>query len=217
MQTIIRHEQEQEYFLTENTAREAFWNLYFPGCHEHYVIHAMRTHKDFIPELSFVMEHKNEIIGGIFFTHSAVIPQNADLPPIPTVSFGPVFIAPKFHRQGLGRKLITHAIEKAAKAGHRAVLTLGFPYHYAPYGFTGGKKYGICMEDGRFYQGLLALPLQKHALDGISGHVRFSDVFEVNAQKAEEFDKNFPHKEKLILPCQAEYEKACTLLDETDY
>lgn len=211
---IIRHETPRDYFNTENCCRDAFWNLYFPGAHEHFVLHRMRTHRDFLPELSFVLEKDKEIVGGIFFTRSHIVTDTGE---IPTVTFGPVFIAPKYHRQGFGRKLISHAVEKAKEAGHKAILTLGYPYHYSPYGFSGGKKYGISMADGKFYQGLLALPLQKHALDGISGHVRFSDVFEVNPQEAEEYDKNFPPKEKLVLPCQAEYEKACTLLDETEY
>lgn len=214
---IIRHETPQDYFATEHICRDAFWNLYFPGAHEHYVLHRMRKHKDFLPELSFVLEIDGQIAGGIFFTRSRIIPRSADTKPVPAVSFGPVFIAPEYHRRGLGRMLISHAIEKAKQAGHKAILTLGYPYHYSPYGFTGGKKYGISMADGKFYQGLLALPLQEHALDGISGYVQFSDVFDINPQEAEEYDKKFPPKEKLVLPCQAEYEKACTLLDETRY
>lgn len=214
---IIRHETPQDYLATENICRDAFWNLYFPGAHEHFVLHRMRTHEDFLPELSFILEVEGKIAGGIFFTRSQIIPNSADKAPIQTVSFGPVFIAPNFHRQGLGRRLISHAIEKAKEAGHKAILTLGYPYHYSPYGFAGGKKYGISMPDGKFYQGLLALPLQERSLDGITGYVQFSEVFETNPDEADIFDKKFPPKEKKILPCQAEYERACAMLDENIY
>lgn len=210
----IRHETEQDYFATENCCRNAFWNLYKEGAEEHFVLHQMRKHKDFIPELSFVLEKDREIVGGIFYTRSRIVTDRGE---IPAVTFGPVFIEPKFHRQGLGKMLISHSLEQAKKAGHSAVLTLGYPYHYEPYGFCGAKKYRISMPDGKFYYGLLALPLQKNALDNTAGYVQFSDVFDVNPNDAEQFDLKFPPKPKQILPCQKEYELACARLDEKKY
>lgn len=114
----------------------------------------------------------------------------------------------------MGRKLITHSIEKAKVMGYSAILTLGYPYHYAPYGFRGGKKYGISMPDGKFYTGLLVLPLRKTALDGIHGYAEFSEVLEAEEADILAFDASFPEKEKKVLPCQHEYEIACAQLDE---
>ena len=89
-----------------------------------------------------------------------------------------------------------YLVSKPQKQGHSAILTLGYPYHYKPYGFLGGKKYNISMPDGQFYQGLLVLPLYPNALKGIEGQAFFSDVFETTPEEIAAFDKNFPYKEK---------------------
>lgn len=211
MNLVIRNEEAKDYRRTEEVAREAFWNLYFPGAAEHYVVHNMRSHPDFIKELAFVIEVDGIVEGAIFYTHSKIVTSEGD---VPTISFGPVFISPQYHRQGLGRKLITHSIAKATEMGYTAILTLGYPYHYEPYGFCGGKKYGISMADGKFYTGLLVLPLQKNALDGIHGYVVFSDGLEAEEADILAFDAAFPEKEKKVLSCQKEYEIACAMLEE---
>ena len=212
MNITIRNENKQDYRKVEEVAREAFWNLYFPGCSEHMVIHNMRNHPDFIPELSFVIEVDGEIVGSIFYTHSKVV--SSDGTQHKTITFGPVSILPSMHRKGLGRKLITHSIEEAKKLGYNAILTLGYPHHYEPYGFVGGKKYKISMPDGKYYKGLLVLPLYKGALDDISGYPVFSDALETNEEEVEIFDKSFEPKEKGIQDSQKEYEIACCMLDE---
>lgn len=212
MNISIRNEEPKDYKRVEEVAREAFWNLYFPGCHEHFVIHKMRKHKDFIRELAFVVEVDDEIAGGIFYTHSKIVSE--DNKKYKTISFGPVFISPEFHRKGLGRELITHSIEVAKKNGYHAILTLGYPYHYEPYGFLGGKKYNISMPDGKFYKGFLVLPLYDGALDKTFGYAEFSDVFDVKDEEVEEFDKSFPPKQKKYQESQDEYEAAAALLDE---
>lgn len=112
--------------------------------------------------------------------------------------------------------MITHSIEKAKVMGYSAILTLGYPYHYAPYGFRGGKKYGISMPDGTFYTGLLVLPLRENALEGIHGYAEFSETLEAEEADILAFDASFPEKEKKVLPCQQEYEIACTQLDEQE-
>ncbi|EOD00846.1 GNAT family N-acetyltransferase [Caldisalinibacter kiritimatiensis] len=212
MNINIRNEKPKDYRRVEEVAREAFWNLYFPGCHEHFVIHKMREHEDFIRDLAFVIEVDDQIAGGIFYTHSKIVSEENK--EYKAISFGPVFISPEVHRKGLGKELITHSIEVAKKMGYLAILTLGYPYHYEPYGFLGGKKYNISMADGKFYKGLLVLPLYEGALDHISGYAQFSDVFDVTDEEVNEFDKRFPYKEKKYQKSQDEYEAAVTLLDD---
>jgi|SRR6056297_1307625 len=212
MNIKIRNEEPKDYRRVEEVAREAFWNLYFPGGHEHYVVHKMRSHPDFIKELAFVIEVEGEIEGAIFYTHSKIVSE--DHTEHKTISFGPVFISPEFHRKGLGKELITHSIEVAKELGYRAILTLGYPYHYEPYGFLGGKKHNISMPDGKFYKGLLVLPLFEGALDNISGYAAFSEVLDVTEEEVDEFDKLFPPKEKKYQASQDEYEAAISMLDE---
>lgn len=209
----IRVEQPEDYVISETIAREAFWNLYFPGCEEHYLLNKMRSHKDFIKELAHVIEVDGQIVGGIYFTNSKILCDDGK--EIATVTFGPVFIHPAHHRQGLGKALINYCIQILKSQGYRALVILGYPYHYEPYGFRGGKKYGIAMGDGNYYQGLQALPLYDGALDGIRGQAVFSDVFEVDPEEVVFFDQDFPYKEKKVTLSQGEFAKASVALDKS--
>lgn len=212
MNIVIRHESENEYKLVEEITRDAFWNLYFPGCDEHFVVKKIRDHKDFIPELSFVIELDGRLVGSIFYTHSKVV--SADGTEYKTISFGPVCIHPDVHRIGLGRKLITYSIEEAKRLGYSAIMILGYPFHYQTYGFLGAKKYNVSMMDGKYYVGLMMLPLYEGALDGISGKAVFSDVFEVDKDELEEYDNTFLPKEKAVKESQKLFETYSTMLDE---
>jgi len=68
----IRLEEPKDYREVEELTREAFWNVYRPGCTEHYVLNQYRTNPDFIPELDFVMEEDNKIIGHIMFSKASL-------------------------------------------------------------------------------------------------------------------------------------------------
>lgn len=211
----IRNEQPADFRRVEELARKAFWNLYCPGASEHYLIHTMRSHKDYIPELSFVIEENDEIIGSIHFTHAKVITPTDE--EIPIVHFGPVCITPELHRQGYGRALITHAINAAKSQGHRAIALGGFSYHYTPYGFAPIKKYRITMADGKFYVGIMALPLYEGALNGVTGKLILSEALEPDESGLDAYDSTFPPMEKQVLPCQKEFEQAASKLDEHEY
>ncbi len=212
MDIKIRLERESDYRHCENLAREAFWNLYFPGCDEHYVVHKMRDCADYVKELSFVAEIDGVVQGAIYFTRSRVV--GTEGRGVETVSFGPVFVSPHLHRSGVGRALISHAIEKAKEMGIAGMLILGYPYHYETYGFRGSKKYNISNTDGKYYKGLMALPLYEGAFDGVKGYAEFSSVFEVSREDVEAFDATFAPKVKAVQDSQKEYETAASALDE---
>ncbi len=211
MKVNIRLENSSDYRKVEEVAREAFWNLYIPGCVEHCAIHKLRKSKEFIPELTFVIEADGEIIGSIFYSHSKVVDDKGV--EHKTITFGPVSILPRYHRQGFGKLLIEHSIQAAKNMGHKAIITLGYPYHYEPYGFRSGKKYGICMPDRKFYKGLLVLPLYEGALEDVSGRAYFSEALNTTEEECLEYDKSFSFKEKKVEESQKEYEIACSLLD----
>ena len=100
----IRLETEKDYRAVEELTREAFWNVYKPGADEHYFVHMMRNHHDFIPELAFVLEKDGEIIGNIMYTKAWLEDENGNRKEI--LSFGPLCVAPKYQRQKLGKMLI---------------------------------------------------------------------------------------------------------------
>lgn len=208
----IRNEDPKDFRQVEELAREVFWNLFAPGANEHYVIHKMRNHKDYIKDLTFVAEMDDEIVGAIFYTKSKVIKDNKE--EYKTISFGPVFVSPLHQRKGIGRKLITHSINIAKEMGFSAILILGYPHHYEPYGFLGSKKYNISSIDGNYYKGLMALPLGKDLLKDVSGYVVFSDVFEVHEEEVNKYDRTFPPKEKKYQQSQDDYQKISIEIDE---
>ncbi len=72
----IRNEEKADYEIVEKITREAFYNLYIPGCVEHYLVHIMQNHKDFIPELDFVLELNGNIIGNIMYTKAKLKNEN---------------------------------------------------------------------------------------------------------------------------------------------
>ncbi len=211
----IRNEQPADYRRVEEITREAFWNLYLPGGSEHYLVHTMRGHKDYMPELSFVIEEAGRIIGSIHFTRAWVLTPEGEA--VPIVHLGPVCIVPRLHRQGYGRALITHAINGAKTQGHRAIVLGGFTYHYHPYGFVGTKKNNITMADGKFYTGIMLLPLYEGALNGITGTLKLSEALEPDKSGFDAYDASFPPMEKRGLPCQKAFEKAAGELDTYIY
>lgn len=211
----IRNEQEADRYLVEEITRDAFWNLYIPGCFEHQLVHHMREHKDFIPELCFVIEYDGVVVGSIFYTHSTVIAADGEETRI--ITFGPVSISPQLQGKGLGRALIEHSIEEAKKQGYRAIAITGDPAHYRLYGFEGAKKYGIAMPDGKHYLSFMMLPLYEGALDGVQGTIQFSDCLEPDEATLEEFDAQFPRKEKAVQDSQREFEEKAFALDTNSY
>jgi predicted N-acetyltransferase YhbS len=212
MDIKIRKEDPRDFRQVEELAREVFWNMYAPGANEHYVIHKMRNHKDYIKDLTFVAETDDEIVGAIFYTKSKVIQDNKE--EFETISFGPVFVSPLHQRKGIGRKLITHSIKIAKEMGFSAILILGYPHHYEPYGFLGSKKYNISNIDGKYYKALLALPLRNDSLNDVSGYVVFSDVFDVLEEEVNQYDTIFPPKEKKYQQSQDDYQKISIEIDE---
>ena len=200
---IIRLERKDEYRAVEALVREAFWNVYRPGCLEHYVLHRLRDDPAFIPELDFVMEKDGVIIGQNIFMRASIAADDGRS--IPILTMGPICIAPELKRQGYGKVLLDYSLEQAAKLGAGAVCFEGNIDFYGKSGFTYASRFGIRYhglpegEDASFF---LCKELIPGYLDGITGEYATPSGYFVDEGEAEEFDKQFPPKEKLKLPGQ---------------
>ena len=162
---IMRLETERDYRAVEELTREAFWNVYKPGADEHYFVHKMRSHPDFIPELAFVLEKDGEIIGNIMYTKAWLEDENKERKEI--LSFGPLCIAPKYQRQKLGKILIENSFEVARKMGYDVKINFGNPGNYVSRGFVSCKKKNVSfIRDDNFPTALLVCELVPGALDG---------------------------------------------------
>lgn len=194
MNLEIRHETQEEHFEVEQLTREAFWNLYVPGCDEHFLVHRMRSHEDYIPELSFVAVKDGKIAGCIMYTRSFV--ENGDGERIRTVSFGPICVHPDHQRQGIGSALIVHTRKIAEGMGIPAIIILGDPHNYCRHGFRNGVDCGVSMNGGRQPLGLLVLDLDPNTFGKGGYEYRCSEAYELDHEEATEFDRRFPFREK---------------------
>ena len=207
----IRLEQPQDFREVENLTREAFWNVYRPGCTEHYVLHCYRSNPDFIPELDLVMEEEGRIIGHVMFSKAEIVLDDGTV--FPSWTFGPISIHPDYKRNGYGLELLNHALGKAKAmgigllsmegnidfyrhAGFGLASRLGIHYHAEPRdaevpyflaqelipGFWGNREGTYCPPKGYF-------------------------VADENPEAFEAFEATFPPKEKLRLPGQLGYEE----------
>jgi predicted N-acetyltransferase YhbS len=168
----IRLEQPKDYREVENLTREAFWNVYRPGCTEHFVLNQYRTNPDFIPELDFVMEEDNRIIGHVMFSKASLTPdpspmgEGSDDPSqqemhttplphregqgggsFPSWTFGPISIHPDYKRKGYGLKLLQYALEKAREMGVGFICMEGNIDFYKHAGFCLASKFNIHYHD----------------------------------------------------------------------
>ena len=203
----IRLEQPHEQREVENLVRESFWNVYRPGCLEHYVMHCLRNDKDFVADLNFVMtvaeDGTERLIGQAMCMKAQLTLDNGGVLPIMTL--GPIGIHPDYKRQGYGKALLDFTLQKAAEKGFGAVCFEGNIDFYGKSGFTFASAYGIRYhglpegEDASFF---LCKELKKGFLDGVTGEYATPKGYFVDEAEAEEFDKLFPEKQKLVLPGQ---------------
>ena len=200
---IIRNETAEDYRAVENLTREAFWNVYRPGCTEHYILHRFRDRPEFVKELDLCLLLSGRIIGHIMFARAEIKADNGNI--LPVMTFGPMSIHPEFQRRGYGKILLDHALKKAAEMGAGAVCIEGNMAFYGKCGFDIASKSGIhyyAEPRENIVPYFLLKQLRTGFLDGITGVYKPPAGYFADEAEAEEFDKLFPPKVKLKLPGQ---------------
>ena len=199
----IRLERSEDFREVENLVRESFWNVYRPGCSEHFVIHVLRNDPAFVKELDFVMEQGGMLIGQNMFMRTVINADDGRV--IPVLTMGPIGITPKLKRLGYGKKLLDYSLEKAADMGFGEVLFEGNIGCYGHSGFSYAREFGIRYHDlpeGADDSFFLCKELISGYLDDVTGVYQTPQGYYVDDADVEEFDKAFPPKEKLRLPGQ---------------
>ena len=199
----IRLEKKEEYREVENLIRESFWNVYRPGCSEHYVIHVLRDDPAFVKELDFVMEQDGKLIGQNMFMKALI--EADDGGHVDVLAMGPICITPELKRKGYGKLLLDYSLEKAEEMGFGAVLFEGNIDFYGKSGFEHARNFGIRYHDlpeGADDSFFLCKELIPGYLDGVTGVYQTPAGYYVDDKDVEEFDKSFPAKTKLKLPGQ---------------
>ena len=188
---IIRKETPDDWKEVVNLTREAFWDVYRPGCDEHLLVHDLHGHKDTIEALNHVVECDGRIVGHIMYSHSRVWDGKTEHP---AISFGPISVLPAMQHKGVGSLLIRHTLALAKEMGFAGVLIEGNPKYYHRFGFYDAEKHGISMPDGVFRDVMMAMEFIPGALH--AGSVRYAEPFDVDPARLIEFEKQFPHKVK---------------------
>jgi len=203
MNITLRPEEEKDHRVVEELTREAFWNLYFPGCDEHLLIHKLRKTKEFIPALNIVAIHNDKIIGHIAYAEAKVIDDNTEHI---VLTFGPLSVLPEYQRKGIGRQLVEYTKQIARDLGYKAIFIYGYPEIYSRLGFIQSKEYNITNKEEKFPVSLQVFELYSGALNGIKGIFDEGEAYQqVDKKETEEFDKNFPPKEKLVTEAQQKF------------
>ena len=197
----IRLEQPEDYREVENLTREAFWNVYAPGCVEHYVLNQYRNNPDFIPELDFVLESDDgKIIGHVMFSKAEIIKEDGTV--LRAWTFGPISIHPDYKRKGYGLKLLRYSLERARAMGIGVICMEGNIDFYKHAGFVLASSLNIHYhaepKDAEVPY-FLAQELIPGYLKGIEGTYHTPKGYYVAFENKEAFDayeETFPKKEK---------------------
>ncbi|MGN1100555.1 MAG: GNAT family N-acetyltransferase [Huintestinicola sp.] len=200
---IIRNETENDHREVETLIREAFWNLNFPGCDEHFLSHILRSHKDFIPELDLVAELDGRIIGSVMYTKSRLTDESGNTKE--SLTFGPLAVLPEFQRKGVGKAILERSFEIAKSLGYEVIVIFGSPANYVARGFKSSKKFNISLEGDFFPTAMLVKELNEGVLDGRKMIFSESSAFHFDSLEAEKFDSLFPPKNKEYRTSQEEF------------
>jgi predicted N-acetyltransferase YhbS len=202
----IRPTRPEDYSATENVTREAFWNVYVPGCDEHFLLHLMRGSEGFIPELDLVAIADGEVVGNIVCDRSIIKTDAGET--LEVLTLGPVSVLPGLQGKGIGGALIEEVKRLAPRLGFEAILLYGDPNYYSRFGFILAEALDIRTEGDMYAEPLQVMELHVGALKGKSGRYIENDVYEIDDQAVIEFDKQFPPKEEITgLPSQLRFQE----------
>ncbi|MBE6486268.1 MAG: N-acetyltransferase [Methanosphaera stadtmanae] len=191
----IRLEKRTDYKEVEHLVREAFWNVYRPGCYEHLIIHNMRHDSSFISQLDYVIEKDNKIIAQIAYSTNDICLDGENTETV--VTLGPVCVHPDYQRRGFGTKIIEYTLEKAKEMDIPYVFTIGAEDFYNRFGFEDASKYGVQFNDVEGETPFFMIKvLTEDKIDCINGTYKDNECFNVDKDELESFDKNFPPKKK---------------------
>lgn len=196
----IREECPEEWMETEEMTRSAFWNKHQKGCDEHYLVHQLRKHPDYLPELSRIAVKDGEVIGAILYSKSWV--QDGDVRH-DLLTFGPLCVKPQWHGCGVGEMLLTETMKLAAEAGYPGIVIFGEPDYYPRLGFQTCDHFGITTADGKNFDAFMGIELIPGAMKEIHGRFYESEVFEtLDSESVEAYDKKFSSRTKQYFPMQ---------------
>ena len=197
----IVNETQGDFEEVEALTRKAFWNVYVPGCEEHYLAHILRGHEDFISELDFVAKTADSnIVGNVMYTKAKLI--NEAGKEMPVLTFGPLSVHPDYQHRGIGKRLLEHSFQKAKMLGYGAVVIFGDPGNYVGRGFRSCRRFCVTTPDGIYPAAMLVKELRDGVLSGGKWVYQESPAYQYDSADAAEFDRRFEPMKKEWRPGQ---------------
>lgn len=200
MNLIVKQINQNDFTITENITREAFWNVYKPGCSEHLVLNKLRKSQSYIKELDLVATNNNQVVGHIISTKAKVV--DSSNKEYEVLCVGPLSVLPDFQKKGIGGNLLKESIKIARRLGFRGMILFGNPDYYHRFGFMNAKEFEITTKDYKNFEPFMALELFENALTDVKGRFIEDESFNVDENELNEFEKQFPYKEKLVTDTQ---------------
>ncbi|MDR1468743.1 MAG: N-acetyltransferase [Spirochaetaceae bacterium] len=202
MEIVLRPEEEKDFRRVEELTREAFWNVYAPGCCEHVLVHNLRNAKEFVKELDFVAVCGDTIVGNIVYAETKVKNDDSEYP---VLTFGPVSVLPEYQNKEIGSALINRTIPLARDRGYKAIILYGDPAFYKRFGFKESKEYGITNKGKKYPAALLVCELSADALNGITGIFEEGEIYDISEDEIDAFEQGFRKKEKYVTKTQERF------------
>lgn len=207
----LRTELSSDYRATENTVREAFWNVYAPGAAEHYLLHCLRKSPDYMPRLATVAVCGDTVVGAIACAAGSIRTDAGHT--LGVVTVGPLGVLPDWQRRGIGGMLLDRTAALAAMQGHSALVLCGDPAYYSHRGFASAETYGIRTADDMFFDALQLRELSPGALKGCAGNYHESPDYAINEADVAAFDAAFPPKAQVEdTPTQLRFRQMLTTM-----
>ncbi len=201
MNTItIRTELSSDHRACEELVREAFWDLYRPGCVEHLILHNARDHADFVGELDLVALAGDQIVGCIVSTLARVVDAAGTSREV--LVLGPLAVTPARQRSGIGGALMRASLERATRLGFCGAFLYGSPDYYPRFGFRSAGDWNVTTADGLNFDAFMGIELIPGGLADVNGRLLESRAFEVDPAQLAGFDALFPVREKHVTPTQ---------------
>ncbi len=187
---IIRAETPADYKAAELMTMRSFWNKYWPGCSEHFLIRIIRESEDYIPEISRIAELDGRIIGAVYYTRAWIVDGDTRHE---IATFGPLAVEPTLEGNNIGGILMTETIKLAKEAGIAGIALAGEPDYHPRFGFEKGAAYGITDPQGNTFDALMYLPLTDEARSYKGKFIESSDFEKLGDEKRlEEINREFP-------------------------
>ncbi len=193
-------ETEDDWYNVELMTQHAFWNKHHLGCDEHYLVHKLRKHKDYLPELSRIAVKDGKVIGCIMYSKAKIV-DGVDTHEI--ITFGPLCVEPKWQGSGVGELLLRETMKLATNKGYKGIVIFGEPDYYPRIGFKTCDNFNITTADGKNFDAFMGIELAEDSMKDIKGKFYESEVFEnLPKVEVEEYNKKFPKLQKLRFPGQ---------------